>query len=189
MKRLLMIFILVAITGIATAADELRVENKAYGFAFTFEPGTELSYEADGVGIAGSHVPARAKRSDYGILVYGSPAMSLSAAEAKAAKLGTEDMLLNAADVTDADKWAEAFTAIMEARAATQAGAATVKSGAATVTIPYYTWEQSVLGRTHHALMYVVKHGDAFIYVQVESNKALPKTQQAWMASKLELLP
>jgi hypothetical protein len=36
--------------------------------------------------------------------------------------------------------------------------------------------------------MYVVKHGEAFIYVQVESNTALGKTQQEWMASKLELL-
>jgi len=54
--------------------------------------------------------------------------------------------------------------------------------------VPYYTWEQTLGGHTHHALMYVVKHGDAFIYVQVESNNGLSKAQEAWMASKLELL-
>jgi hypothetical protein len=97
-------------------------------------------------------------------------------------------MLLQAKDVADDKHWSEAFTAIMEARKATRAGEAAVKSGKASVKIPYYTWQQNVLGQTHHALMYVVKHGEAFIYVQVESNKELSKQQQQWMASNMELL-
>ena len=188
MKLISLLIVCLSLAGIALAADSLRIENKTYKFAFTFEQGTELTYEDNGVGISGSHLPAKAKRSDYGILVYGSPAMSLSAAEAKAAKLGTVEMMLAAKDIADDKKWAEAFTAIMESRKATRAGEASVKSGKAAVKIPYYTWEQNVLGQTHHALMYVVKHGDAFIYLQVESNKALTKQQQQWMASKLELL-
>jgi hypothetical protein len=181
------ILCLVACT-LAWAAEPLRVENKAYSFAFTFEQGTELTYEADGVGISGSHLPAGAKRADYGILVYGSPAMSLSAAEAKAAGLGSEEMILDAAEIADAAQWVEAFTAIMVARNATQAGSVTVKAAGGELTIPYYTWTQNVLGRTRHALMYVVKHGDAFIYVQVESNQELSKSRKALLAAGLELL-
>lgn len=188
MKYAISFLVCLSLVMTAVAAETMRVENKTYRFAFTFEQGTELEYEADGVGISGSHVPANAKRSDYGILVYGSPAMSLSAAEAKAAKLGSADMMLQAKHVADDKKWTEAFTAIMEARKATRAGEATVKSGKSSLKIPFYTWQQNVLGQTHHALMYVVKHGEAFIYVQVESNKALSKEQQQWMASKLELL-
>src|SRR5437762_1474438 len=77
---------------LALAADQpdkpQRIENKQYHFAFTFESGTELEYEENGVGFSGSHVPTGEKRSDYGVLVYGSPAMQLTSAEAKAAKLG-----------------------------------------------------------------------------------------------------
>ena len=41
---------------------------------------------------------------------------------------------------------------------------------------------------THHALMYVVKHGGSFIYVQVESSHALSEAQVKWLTGKLELL-
>jgi len=188
MKKLAYILVMLTLATAALAADSSRVENKQYKFAFTFEGGTELKYEEDGVGFDGSHVPANAKRADYGILVFGSPAMTLSASEAQAAKLGKEAMLLEAKDVADDKKWAAAFSAIMDARKATRAGDAVVKSGKASVKVPYYTWKQELLGQTHHALMYVVKHGDSFIYVQVESNKDLSKAQQQWMATKLELL-
>jgi hypothetical protein len=185
---LLIVGLLLAAVLCASATAETRLENKTYGFAFTFEANCEISYEADGVGFVATHLPPASKKGDYGMLVYGSPAMTLNSLETEAAKLAPEQSYLLAADVTDDKRWVEIFTAVMDKRGATKAGEAKVKTMGGSKTVPYYTWEQSFGGRTHYALMYVVKHGPNFIYLQVESSKPLSDKQQLWMATKLELL-
>ncbi|MDQ3023647.1 MAG: hypothetical protein M3R04_04560 [bacterium] len=182
------LILLAALLCSATTVSGLRVENKTYKFAFTFAPDTELKYEDDGVGIVGTHVPAGLKKSDYGVLVYGSPGMVLTAAEALAIGYADHEAVLSAIDIADHAEFHKALQTVMELRGLKSAGEASVSLGETTLSVPYYTWEQSLAGRTHHALMYVIKHGAAFVYVQVESNKPLSKETQNWMASKLELL-
>jgi hypothetical protein len=158
--RLLTFALLIAAVALSTIrADEpLRIENKTYSFAFTFAPGTELAYEEDGVGISGSHIPDGKKKPDYGVLVYGSPGMLLSAAEATAIEYADHEAVLSAVDVVDHAEWVKTLAAIMRARGHQPAGEAVVRSGKSELKIPYYTWKQELLGRTHHALMYVLKH-------------------------------
>jgi hypothetical protein len=192
MRRVLLTLLLLLLTlSLAARADNdkpLRVANERYYFAFTVEPGTKVTYEKDGVGFSSTHVPPGAEKADYGLLVYGSPAMHLDAEDAAAAKLPAEETMLQASSFTDAAKWATAFKAIMVSRGNKVGGDATVKTAGGSVKVPYATWQQSFAGKTRHALMYVALHGDSFVYVQVESSSAFNKAQLDWLTTKLELL-
>jgi hypothetical protein len=169
------------------------VENARYGFAFTVETNSLVTYPENGDGFSCIHNPqggGKGTQADYGLLVYGSPKYHITADEAKAAKLDPPiEQTLSVDDVKTSTRWNDIFKAAMSAHGWTPAGEATVKVvDGATLKAPYFIWSTTKGAKTHHALMYVLIHGDSFITVQVESSRPLSPAQVAWFTNKLELL-
>ena len=182
-----------ALTALAQTDAPTRVVNPRYSFAFTVEANSLVTYPENGDGFSCIHNPqggGKGTQADYGLLVFGSPMYTITADEAKAAKLDPpEEQTLSVDDVKTNARWNDIFKAAMSAHGWTPAGEATVKVvDGATLKAPYFIWSTTKGAKTHHALMYVLIHGDAFITVQVESSRPLSKAQEAWFASKLELL-
>jgi hypothetical protein len=170
-----------------------RVENARYSVAFTVEANCFVTYPENGDGFSAIHNSqggGKGTQADYGLLVYGSPMYTLTADEAKAAKLSPpEETTLAVDDVKTSTRWNELFKAAMSAHGWSPAGEAAVKvEGGPSQKAPYFTWSRTVGPKTHYALMYVLIHGDAFITVQAESSRPFSKAQEAWFTSKLELL-
>jgi hypothetical protein len=176
----------------AVTFEATRVLNQKYHFAFTVEPSCEISYQENGVGLQARHIPAGADASsaaDYGLLVYGSPAMRLTPAEAEAAGLPRQEQRLSTKDITTQARLDEIFAASMLLKDKKPVGKAKVKlADGKLLNVPYYSWSQKVGNQTAFALMYIALHGEGFIYVQAESKKEFGRKQVEWFTSKLELL-
>lgn len=170
-----------------------RVENSRNRFAFTVETNCLVTYQENGDGFSCIHNPqggGKGTKPDYGLLVYGSPMYTITADEAKAAKLEPPtEQTLSVDDVKTNARWNEIFKAAMSAHGWAPAGEATLKvEGGPTMKTPYYSWTQTLHNKTGYALMYVVIHGDVFITVQAESSRPFTKAQETWFTAKLELL-
>lgn len=170
-----------------------RVENARYSFAFTVEANCFVTYPENGDGFSCIHNPqggGKGTKPDYGLLVYGSPMYSITADEAKAAKLEPpEEQVLAVDDVKTSARWNDIFKAAMSAHGWSPAGEATIKvEDGPSLKVPYYTWSTQRQTKTAYALMYVLIYGNSFITVQAESQRPFSKAQEAWFTSKLELL-
>lgn len=185
--------LLLALPAQAATSKATRIVNDLYRFAFTVQSNSEISYQDGGVGLMAKHVPdgaAEGDPADYGLLVYGSPRMHLSPAEAEAAGFKREELLLLPGDVGGQAKLNQIFSASMGLKEHQPSGQATVKlpgEGKST-SVTYFKWSQKVGGQTAYALMYLVLHTDGFIYVQAESRQPFSAAQEKWFTSKLELL-
>jgi hypothetical protein len=181
--------LLLATVASADTAKPERVINERYSFGFTVEPASLVTFEKGGVGFSATHKLLEGT-PDYGLLVFGSPYQRLSAADAKAAKLATaEEQVLAAKDAGGYAAWGKTFAAVCDSRGRKKAGEASIRlPDGATLKTPYYTWSQTVLGKTHYAMTYVVVHADAFVSVQAESSRPFTDAQLKWLSSKLELL-
>ena len=185
--------LLLALPVQAATDKPTRILNDKYHFAFTVEAGSEISYQDGGVGLMAKHVPPGADEgdpADYGLLVYGSPRMRLTPAEAEEAGFKREEMLLAPKDIASQVKLDAIFGAGMAEKQHQVAGQASVKLGDTrkSLKVPYYTWSQTVGGQTAYALMYLVMHKDGFIYVQAESKQPFSTAQEKWFTTRLELL-
>jgi hypothetical protein len=182
-----------ALSALAQTDAPTRVENPRYGFAFTVEANSLVTYPENGDGFSCIHNPqggGKGTQADYGLLVFGSPMYMVTADEAKAAKLDPPtEHTLTVDDVKTNTRWDEIFTAAMSSHGWKPAGDASVKVvDGATLKTPYFIWNTMKGAKTHYALMYVLIHEDAFVTVQVESSRPLSKAQVEWFTNKLELL-
>ena len=67
-------------------------------------------------------------------------------------------------------------------------GEASIKvAGGSSIKVPYFMWSKTVGATTHHALNYVVIHGERFVIVQVEASRPYTDAQIKWLTTKLEL--
>ena len=185
--------LLLAIPALGATAKATRVVNDKYHFTFTLEANCEISYQEGGVGLSAKHVPdgaAETDPADYGLLVYGSPRMRLTPAEAEAAGFKREETHLAPADIPGQVRLDEIFAASMGLKQHTATGKASVKLGDTrkTLSVPYYKWSQKVGSQTAYALMYMLMHKDGFIYVQAESKQPFTSAQEKWFTTRLELL-
>lgn len=188
-----LLVILLTLPCLAATSKATRVVNDEYHFAFTVEPSCEISYQAGGVGLSAKHIPKDADASteaDYGLLVYGSPRIRLTPAEAEAAGFKRSELILAAADVKDQTELQRIFGAMMQLKQHDKSGEAQVlqTDGKTTLAVPFYQWSQKVGDRTGYALMYVLRHGEGFVYLQVEAKKPFSDRQVQWFTGKLELL-
>ncbi|MCC7476883.1 hypothetical protein IT575_00365 [bacterium] len=185
---------LLACALLSAATDKAtRIVNDKYHFAFTVEANSEISYQDGGVGLLAKHVPEGADATDpadYGLLVYGSPRMRLTPAEAEAAGFPREEKHLTAADLGSQQRLDEVFEASMAQKKHSPSGKASVKlaGSAKSISVPYYKWSQKVGAQTAYALMYIALHQDGLIYVQAESRKPFTAAQEKWFTTRLELL-
>ncbi len=184
--------LLLALPALAATTKPTRIVNDKYHFAFTVEANSEISYQEGGVGLSARHVPegaAETDPADYGLLVYGSPRMRLTPAEAEAAGFKREETHLVPADIPGQARLDEIFEASMGQKQHKPVGKASVKLGDTrkTLNVPYYKWSQKVGSQTAYALMYLVLHKDGFIYVQAESRQPFSSAQEKWFTTRLEL--
>jgi hypothetical protein len=189
---LALLTLLIPAAALAVTFEATRVVNQKYDFAYTIEPSCEITYQEDGVGLSAKHIPPGADASteaDYGLLVFGSPAMRLTPAEAEAAGLPRKEQRLSAGDIPTQARLDEIFAASMLLKERKAAGKAKVKlPDGKQVNVPFYQWSQKVGNKTGYALMYIVRHSGGFIYVQAEAKQQFSKKQVDWFTGKLELL-
>ena len=132
---------------------------------------------------------------DYGLLVFGSYLVTFTREDALAAGVsvpaGEDDtILLSAEDVGTNARLGEILTSAMGRHERKPGGSATIQGAdGKPLTVPYFTWQTTVGGKTHYALMYVVLHEGAFIQVQVEGTRSFSNKQIEWFTTKLELAP
>jgi hypothetical protein len=194
-KRLLICLLIVCVVSVQAWAQTdkpERVSVPRYSVAFTVESNCLVTYPENGDGfscIHNSQGGGKGTKADYGLLCFGSPFYNFTDKEIAAIKMDLGgDKMLEVSEVKTNTRFAEVMKAAMGTHSWKPAGEATIKvEGGPSLKMPYFSWSTQKAGKTHHALMYVVMHGDAFITVQVESSKPFSKPQVEWFTTKLEL--
>lgn len=200
MLRKIALITIVAALAAATAVyaqveKPTRVEIDTFHFAFTVEANSLVMYERDGPGFEAVHNPAgggKGTKPDYKLTVIGDTVAVFTPEQAEAAKLehGEGELILHAGDVGNNTRLNEIMKGAMSAAERQPEGEAVViVEGGPSIKVPYFVWSKTAGTRTNYGLMYTVLHGDAFIAVQVVSNRPFTNSQISWFTSKLELLP
>ncbi|MBN2081525.1 hypothetical protein JW859_04870 [bacterium] len=187
--------LVLAMPALAQVTEPTRVENDTFHFAFTVEAGSLVMFEMDGPGFESTHNPqggGKGTQPDYKLTVLGDYVAVLNEAQAEAAKLEHpegEGVVLYVEDVSNNTRYNEIMKDAMSAADREPEGEAVIAvENGASIKVPYFIWSKTVATRTNYGLMYSVIHGDAFVAVQVVSNRPFTKQQISWFISKLELL-